>query len=206
MLDQLVSYLNNLRAGDVLLFIIVVVWAGCQVASKVTEIKDKHRKSVENDLQKREEYEKLVENLKTAQEELDALKQSTQTEFERMKTQITEHAQNTSEEDGITENALEALKDATDKNEQRIIALERAISAVKEQVDLLFKRDKESVHAYILEGYNRYVKKEHSISLITLREYEHMYNRYLSENENQNDEFLARIMRELRNLPTSSGD
>lgn len=203
LLEKLVTYLNNLRAGDVLLFIIVVGWAGYQMITKLIEIKNKHKEHVEHDVHEKEEYQKLVDNLTSAQEELQTLKRQTSAEFGKMKEEMEEHIDDASDGNRTIIKAISDLEKITGEHEKRVSSLEKTITQMKEQIELLFKSDKEYFRAYIIEGYNKYVKKEHSISLMTLQGFESMYNKYLSENDNKSDEFLARIMRELRNLPTS---
>lgn len=203
LLDELITYLNNLRAGDVLLFIIVISWGGYAVISKLLKIKKLHAEQVTNELHKQEEYQKLVENLAAAQDELGALKKQTNVEFDKMKEEMEEHIDDASDGNIAVSKAIENLNKITDEHEKRVTSLEKTISQMREQIDLLFKSDKEYFRAYIVEGYNKYVKQEHAISLMTLQGFESMYNKYLSENDNRDDEFLARIMRELRNLPTT---
>ena len=48
----------------------------------------------------------------------------------------------------------------------------------------------------------KYVKKEKSIDLISLQNLENIYNKYLEEDGGK-DEFLAKLMKELRDLPTT---
>lgn len=204
MLDELVTYLNNLRAGDVLLFIVVVGWVLYQIFTKLIKIKDKHKEHVERSIREKEEYQKLVENLASAQSELEQLKHETNEEFGKMKADMENHIDDASDGNDTIAKAIDNLQKITDDHEKRVASLEKAIIQMKEQIDLLFKSDKEYFRAYIIEGYNKYVKVEHSISLMTLQGFESMYNKYLSENDNKNDEFLARIMKELRNLPTTT--
>ena len=203
LLEELVAYLNNLQAGNVLMFLVVVGWAGYQIISALLKIKNKHKEQVEHDVHEKEEYQKLVDNLASAQQDLERLKNQTNAEFGRMKEEMEEHIDDASDGNNTIIKAIQNLEKITGDHEKRVDSLEKTIAQMKEQIELLFKSDKEYFRAYIIEGYNKYVKKEHSISLMTLQGFESMYNKYLSENNNQSDEFLASIMSELSNLPTS---
>lgn len=185
---------------------IVIGWVGYQVVTKLIAIKNKHREIVERDLLKKEEYDKLVENLAKTQAELEELKTQTSKDLDKIKDSMGEHIDDADTDHTAVTTAIRNLEALVEKHELRVVSLEKSILHMREHIDLLFTCDKEYARTFILEGYNKYVKKEHSISLVALQGLESIYNKYLSENSNTNDEFLARIMRELRNLPTSRDD
>lgn len=185
---------------------IVIGWVGYQLVTKLIAVKNKHREIVERDLLKKEEYDRIVENLAKAQAELEELKTQTSSDFDKIKDDMSEHIDGADTDHIAMSTAIKNLELLVEKHDMRVTSLEKSIAHMREQIDLLFTCDKEYAKTFILEGYNKYVKKEHSISLVALQGLESIYNKYLSENSNTNDEFLARIMRELRNLPTSRND
>ena len=100
------------------------------------------------------------------------------------------------------ENTLFEFNKLASEYIKKIESLETRVDKMERQIDLLFKSDKEYFRAFILEGYNKYVKAERSIDLVSLQTLESIYNKYLEEDGGK-DEFLAKLMKELRNLPTT---
>lgn len=202
----MVGYLNNLRAGDVLLFIIVMCWAAGWIIEKVGKLRTRERDIAAKDITEKNQYTNLVNDVASTQEELGELKESTKTLLDVMKRSIESYVETSTGSNEHLIKTIAEIEELTNDHEQRIVVLEKSVERMIDQIDLLFKSDKEYFKAYIVEGYNKYVKGEQEISLITLQNLESMYNKYLNENPDGADEFLARIMRELRNLPTTHND
>ncbi len=202
--DELVGYLNNLRAGDVLLFLAVIGWAGVKLITYLRKIAQMHKEAVAEDINKDTEYENLIKGLADTQEELSVLKERFTSRFKAVEKVLDEeHTKSEGGDEQLTE-ALTELQKTTKKHSEHITSIEKSLRHIQEQIELLFRSDNEYFRAYIIDGYNKYVKEEHEIPLIALQTFESIYNKYL--NENESDEFVARMMKELRNLPTSSHD
>lgn len=203
MFDELVGYLNNLRAGDVLIFICVVGWVIVTVTKYAIKVRKMHRDAIVEDINKDTEYTNLVNGLSKTQEELKLLKENIGGRFQTIQEKLDREMQESSGGDEVLQSAVKELEEVVAENDARVSTLETTVEHIREQIELLFRSDKEYFKAYIIDGYNKYVKEEHEIPLIALQTLESIYNKYLNDNDSQNDEFIARIMKELRNLPTS---
>lgn len=203
MFDELVGYLNNLRAGDVLIFICVVGWVIVTVTKYAIKVRKMHRDAIVEDINKDTEYTNLVNGLSKTQEELKLLKENIGGRFQTIQEKLDREMQESSGGDEVLQSAVKELEEVVAENDARVSTLETTVGHIREQIELLFRSDKEYFKAYIIDGYNKYVKEEHEIPLIALQTLESIYNKYLNDNDSQNDEFIARIMKELRNLPTS---
>jgi predicted nucleic acid-binding Zn-ribbon protein len=80
--------------------------------------------------------------------------------------------------------------------------MEQRIEKLERQIGDLLRSDVDYIKAYITDAYNKYVKEEQHIDLLTLQNVESVYNRLLEETGSE-DEFLSKLMRDLRNLPTT---
>ena len=203
MFDELVGYLNNLRAGDVLIFICVIGWVIVTVTKYVMKVKKMHRDAIVEDINKDTEYTNLVNGLSKTQEELKLLKENVGGRFQIIQEKLDREVQESSGGDEVLQSAVRELEEVVAETGARVDTLETTVEHIREQIELLFRSDKEYFKAYIIDGYNKYVKEEHEIPLIALQTLESIYNKYLNDNDTKNDEFIARIMKELRNLPTS---
>ena len=198
MFEDLVGYLNNLRAGDVLNFLVVMGCAGSYVFDKLKKWKSQHKAEVEEEIKKASELEQLTTKLKNTHDELETVKVS----MEQLQKLVREHIEGASTNSESVQQSINELGKMLVRHGQKIDSLEKCIDKVECQIDLLFKSDKEYFRAYIMEGYNKYVKGEKCIDLMSLQSLENIYNKYLEE-DGERDEFLAKLMRELRNLPTT---
>ena len=89
--------------------------------------------------------------------------------------------------------------------EPKMKFIEEKISKLESQIGVLITSDVEYIKAYLTDSYKKFVKEKHHIDLISLQNVESLYNRFLQETGVE-DEFLSKLMRELRNLPTTKGE
>ena len=202
MFDNLIAYLNNPRFGDVLLFIVTMVWAVLWIKKAVTDVMNKHKESVELEVKNKSEAATLIEDVNKANSEIMTMRDDLDKKFETVQKTISEHIKKDNENSEKLENSLSEFNRFAMEYIKKIESLENRVDKMEHQIDLLFKSDKEYFRAFIMEGYNKYVKKEKSIDLISLQNLENIYNKYLEEDGGK-DEFLAKLMKELRDLPTT---
>ena len=202
MFDNLIGYLNNLRFGDVLLFFVTFVWAGLWIKNAVTDTMKKHKESVELEVKSKSEAAALIEDVNKANTEIMKMRNDLDKKFSDVQKTIDEHIKKDNENSEKLENTLSEFNRLAMEYIKKIESLENRVDKMERQIDLLFKSDKEYFRAFIMEGYNKYVKTEKSIDLVSLQNLENIYNKYLEEDGGK-DEFLAKLMKELRDLPTT---
>ena len=202
MLDNLVGYLNNLRLGDVLLFCVTIVWAGWMVVKAIRDGLAKHKETVENNYKQRSEAATLIDDVSKVTKEVEEMRNDLDVKLSEMQKVIDEHVESNKDEDDKIKESLSEFNKLATEYIKKIGSLEARVEKMEKQIDLLFKSDKEYFRAFIMEGYNKYVKAEHSIDLISLQNLENIYNKFIEEDGGK-DEFLAKLMQELRNLPTT---
>lgn len=202
MFDELIGYLNNLRFGDVLLFIVTFIWAGLWIRKAVIDAINKHKESVIVELQNKSEAATLIEDVSKANDEIIKMRNDLNKKFSDVQKIIDEHIEEDNGTSEKLENTLSEFNKLAVEYIKKIESLENRVDKMEHQIDLLFKSDKEYFRAFIMEGYNKYVKTERSIDLVSLQNLENIYNKYLEEDGGK-DEFLAKLMKELRDLPTT---
>ena len=101
--------------------------------------------------------------------------------------------------------SLDEIKNTLMIIDPKVKILEDKISKLESQINVLITSDVEYIRAYITDSYKKFVKELHHIDLMSLQNVESIYNRFLQETGSE-DEFLSKLMRELRNLPTTKDD
>lgn len=202
MLDNLVGYLNNLQFGDVLLFFVTFAWAGLWIKNAITDVMKKHKESVELEVKTKSQSATLIEDVNKANAEITKMRNDLDKKFLDIQKTIDDDIKKDNENFEKLETTLSEFNQLAMEYIKKIGLLENRVDKMEKQIDLLFKSDKEYFRAFIIEGYNKYVKTEKSIDLVSLQNLESIYNKYLEEDGGK-DEFLAKLMKELRNLPTT---
>lgn len=75
-----------------------------------------------------------------------------------------------------------------------------SIDNIMKNINILINSDKETIRSFIMSEYYKWEGKV--IDLITLQNIERLYKKYLEELGDESDDFIDKIMTELRNLPT----
>ena len=75
-----------------------------------------------------------------------------------------------------------------------------SIDNIMKNIHILIDSDKETIRSFIMSEYYKWEGKV--IDLITLQNIERLYKKYLEELGDESDDFIDKIMTELRNLPT----
>lgn len=86
----------------------------------------------------------------------------------------------------------------------RIDTLEQEVQVVKKEIIDLMTSSVSINRSLILQVYNRCVINEKTIDLMSLQNVEKLYDNYLAEVKDGGDEFINKIMSEIRDLPTRS--
>jgi F0F1-type ATP synthase membrane subunit b/b' len=197
MLDILVKWLNDFSAGDALLAIVVVCWAVTKVWTPLSKLREKTRDNVKNDINKNEEHQKILTDIKTVKQECLELQKATQ----ELSNEFKSLTENSTSDDGKLANSIQSITQLISDQDTRIGKIESNVRVILDTVDEICAADGEVLHAYLTEQYEKYVISEKKINLITLQNIEKLYNRYQSAVGE--DEFITRVMNEIRALPTS---
>ena len=201
MLDRLIEFLNNISAGSALAVILVAWYAFSKIFSFLKNLGEAHKEKVETALKKKEAYDKINEEFQEIKQELETVESNFQNSLNDFTNRFNEYiTKNESSQDQFNI-AIKEFRNTMNEQRSAIDALAERISKIEHRIEILFKSDKEYTKAYITESYKKYVKEEKHIDLMTLQNIESIYNEYLEETGSE-DEFLAKLMRELRNLPT----
>jgi DNA repair exonuclease SbcCD ATPase subunit len=197
MLDILVEWLNKFTAGDILLAVVVIGWAATKVWTPLNKLREKTRDNVKNDINKTEEHQKILTDIKTVKQECIELQEATQ----KLSTEFKSLTENSTSDDGKLANSIQSINDLISNQDKRIEKIESNVRVILDTIDEICATDGEVLHAYLTEQYEKYVIREKRINLITLQNIEKLYNRYQSAVGE--DEFITRVMNEIRALPTS---
>ena len=203
--EMIAKFLDNWSAGTVFLLLVGVY----TVAKKVIEI----YKTISSHIEKKTTKKiKSVETIEGIIGDINSLKadlENMSTEVENYKGMIDNKLEEMvkSSSDGSKEflEAFNEMKSIIVVLEPKMKFIEEKISKLESQIGVLITSDVEYIKAYLTDSYKKFVKEKHHIDLISLQNVESLYNRFLQETGVE-DEFLSKLMRELRNLPTTKGE
>ena len=203
MFDELVGMLNNFSAGEVLMVIAVVGWVIKSIATSAINVLNGHKEHVKKDFIKEEEWKDIQEGIKTTKTDLTNLTEKMDAEMEDFRKEVEKKLSSQDNAESELNNAIQRVNLFIDEQRAAMSKITDRVGTIEVQIDLLLKSDAEHIHAYLVDAYNKYVRVEKSIDLITLQNLERVYNKYMEEIRGEGDEFLTKLMRELRNLPTT---
>jgi seryl-tRNA synthetase len=177
--------------------VVVIGWAATKVWTPLNKLREKTRDNVKNDINKTEEHQKILTDIKTVKQECIELQEATQ----KLSTEFKSLTENSTSDDGKLANSIQSITQLISDQDTRIGKIESNVRVILDTVDEICAADGEVLHAYLTEQYEKYVISEKKINLITLQNIEKLYNRYQSAVGE--DEFITRVMNEIRALPTS---
>ena len=203
MFDELVKMLDNFSAGEVLMVIAVVGWVIKSIATSVITVLKDHKEHVKKDFIKEEEWKDIQESIKTTKTDLTNLTEKMNTDMEDFRKDVEKKLGSQDSTESELNVSIQRVNLFIDEQREAMRKITDRVGTIEVQIDLLLKSDAEHIHAYLVDAYNKYVRVEKSIDLITLQNVERVYNKYMEEIRGEGDEFLTKLMRELRNLPTT---
>lgn len=194
--DIIIDWLNNFNAGSALLVVLALGTAAITVGRKLWKLTKDAKALVESNLKKKEEYQNVLSDVEAIKQDITALKTNSAEVMEKIKNS----SLYSTEVDESLKRAITAAEEMASKHTTAISKIEQDILTMQGKINLLFASDKEFCRSYIIDAYSKYVGEEHAIGLLALQNIEGMYNRY--KDEHGEDEFLGKMVREMRNLPT----
>ena len=202
MLDVLVKLTKDISLADTIIVVACCGWLGKMIYNYIKAFLDAHRNHVEEDISERQNYQHLVEEIGDTKEQLDQAEEGLEKKVNRLFGIIEDLKSETADPNSEHQKTIASMLASIEEQSETISDLSERVLKIEEQIELLFHADKAYVKAHIVEGHNRYVRDEKMIDLLTLQNLECIYNKYLEEGGGE-DEFLAKLMKELRDLPTT---
>ncbi len=200
--DQIAKFLDQWSAGYVFLILVgvytIIVWL-----YKFFKNLNSHTEAqVTEKIKKSERIDGIVDDITTLKSELENITKDVDNYKKLVDGKLKEIIDKASVDDDTFIKSLNEIKNTLSLIDPKLKLLEDKVSKVESQINVLITSDVEYIKAYITDSYNKFVKENHHIDLISLQNVESVYNRLLQETGVE-DEFLSKLMRELRNLPTT---
>ena len=214
--DEIANFLDNFKLGTSIqiliicggFFFTIYKW----LKSKVKDIEQKGSEKTLGEIEETERDKKL-DDYKTTIEKLQKEITDISDEFNRFKESIHGDVLETDEKIDLSSTNVDNLHKETLVKieeickefhvfEKRIETIEKQIKSTDEMISILMNSDIGSHKAWIIHEYNRCVKEDREIDLISLQNIENIYRLYLDEVGDGGDEFVTKLMHEIRNLPT----
>ena len=198
--DQIAGFLSHWNAGEV-----VIVGVVC-VGKKIYDFGKKAYGVIEGGITKKlksvEQMDSILSDIDSLKNDLNAISTDVESYKKNLDDQVKAIISQSDTGDINIEKVVDELQESLQMMEPKVRLLEDKMSKIESQISILINSDVEYTKAYITDCYNKFVKVEHHIDLISLQNVESVYNKFVQETGLE-DEFLSKLMRELRNLPTT---
>lgn len=212
----LIDFMNNFKLGtgiDIILTLGSVLLGYFAMYKKlVKKIKDEGSEEtlekIEEDKQKQmlEQYKKdistLQGSLQSVQSELDTFRAGYEREKEGFLNQLKELDTGAESLHDDSVDRITLIKNKILEFDEYIKSMDDKIKDMSEKINMLTDSDISAHRAFIIGEHRRCVQVEKSIDLLALQQVENIYKKYLAEDRTGGDEFIANLIREIRNLPT----
>lgn len=200
--DQIAGFLSHWNAEEVFLVIVGVVCVG----KKIYDFGKKAYGVIEGGITKKlksvEQMDSILSVIDSLKNDLNAISTDVESYKKNLDDQVKAIISQSDTGDINIEKVVDELQESLQMMEPKVRLLEDKMSKIESQISILINSDVEYTKAYITDCYNKFVKVEHHIDLISLQNVESVYNKFVQETGLE-DEFLSKLMRELRNLPTT---
>lgn len=197
--DEVVQFLNNFQAGNLLVFVI-----GCcaTIASVYTLVKKylaQHDEQVLKEDEKQEQLVDLLNDLSTLHGQFDETKKSFETGIKQVVDEIDDMKEHNKATNESIEESFVSMKDTIEDHGKTISELEDKLVNVDARISLLLRSDRTYFRTFIINSHSRFTKSG-EIDLISLQGLEDMYSKYIESSNGTADEFIAKLMKEIRSL------
>ena len=203
--DQIAEFLDQWSAGYIFLIIVGVYTVAKKLYEIIKKITNQTEEQVTKKIKDSEKIDGILTDITSLKTEIDKISNDVDNYKEIIDGKLKEIIKNSSENGDEFIKSLDEIKNTLMIIDPKVKILEDKISKLESQINVLITSDVEYIRAYITDSYKKFVKELHHIDLMSLQNVESIYNRFLQETGSE-DEFLSKLMRALRNLPTTKDD
>ena len=203
--DQIAEFLDQWSAGYIFLIIVGVYTVVKKLYEIIKKITNQTEEQVTKKIKDSEKIDGIITDITSLKTEIDKISNDVNNYKGIIDGKLKEIIKNSSENGDEFIKSLDEIKNTLMIIDPKVKILEDKISKLESQINVLITSDVEYIRAYITDSYKKFVKELHHIDLMSLQNVESIYNRFLQETGSE-DEFLSKLMRELRNLPTTKDD
>lgn len=203
--DQIADFLDQWSAGYIFLIIVGVYTVVKKLYEIIKKITNQTEEQVTKKIKDSEKIDGILTDITSLKTEIDKISNDVNNYKGIIDGKLKEIIKNSSENGDEFIKSLDEIKNTLMIIDPKVKILEDKISKLESQINVLITSDVEYIRAYITDSYKKFVKELHHIDLMSLQNVESIYNRFLQETGSE-DEFLSKLMRELRNLPTTKDD
>ena len=203
--DQIAEFLDQWTTGYIFLIIVGVYTVAKKSYEIIKKITNQTEEQVTKKIKDSEKIDGIITDITSLKTEIDKISNDVNNYKGIIDGKLKEIIKNSSENGDEFIKSLDEIKNTLMIIDPKVKILEDKISKLESQINVLITSDVEYIRAYITDSYKKFVKELHHIDLMSLQNVESIYNRFLQETGSE-DEFLSKLMRELRNLPTTKDD
>lgn len=199
---QLVSILDNIGAGTFISGAIVLITAGIALYKLIKKTKNEMDQRTKDKVLEDKKREEEAESLEVLIDKMASLESKFDQQSNELRSYVDDRLETVTTRIEGNEKLVKKLRTEVMDYKNTTDKILETIHKIDEKIGILIDSDKETIRTFIMTEYNKWVIDKKEIDLISLQNIERLYTKYLEEIGDSGDEFIEKLIKELRNLPT----
>lgn len=200
--ETIIHFLDNFGAGTFISVSLALVLGAIFIIKKFMKTKKDYDSSHKKKILEEQKQEKNTENVQHIYDKVSELELKIDDQGKELKEYFDERCDLLETRVTATERLTEDLTNYVRESRMLLNNISETLDSTNNSINILIDSDCQTIEAFIMSEYCKWVEDKKEIDLISLQNIEKMYKKYLEEVGENNDKFIEKLVMELRNLPT----
>lgn len=199
----LIDLLNNFGAGTFIAGMLCIVSGGILIIKKLISIKKKYDENHTSKILQDEQQKQESENVEKMIGKFSELETKIDNQGKELKSYVDERYDILETRLNANDKVISDLNKSVLNTNNSLSQISESLIKINGSIDILIDSDCETIRSFIMSEYCKWVGEDRGeIDLISLQNIERMYKKFLEEVGENTDEFIDKLVQEIRQLPT----
>lgn len=199
----LIDLLNNFGAGTFIAGMLCIVSGGILIIKKLISIKKKYDENHTSKILQDEQQKQESENVEKMIGKFSELETKIDNQGKELKSYVDERYDILETRLNANDKVISDLNKSVLNTNNSLSEISESLIKINGSIDILIDSDCETIRSFIMSEYCKWVSEDRGeIDLISLQNIERMYKKFLEEVGENTDEFIDKLVQEIRQLPT----
>lgn len=199
----LIDLLNNFGAGTFIAGMLCIVSGVILIIKKLISIKKKYDENHTSKILQDEQQKQESENVEKMIGKFSELETKIDNQGKELKSYVDERYDILETRLNANDKVISDLNKSVLNTNNSLSQISESLIKINGSIDILIDSDCETIRSFIMSEYCKWVGEDRGeIDLISLQNIERMYKKFLEEVGENTDEFIDKLVQEIRQLPT----
>lgn len=199
----LIDLLNNFGAGTFIAGMLCIVSGVILIIKKLISIKKKYDENHTSKILQDEQQKQESENVEKMIGKFSELETKIDNQGKELKSYVDERYDILETRLNANDKVISDLNKSVLNTNNSLSEISESLIKINGSIDILIDSDCETIRSFIMSEYCKWVSEDRGeIDLISLQNIERMYKKFLEEVGENTDEFIDKLVQEIRQLPT----